>query len=125
MGLLDRMRGTGSQMVPFASAGWDPCPRFACPIDHSFKKDYGGNYATVASGAPQQIANHLQSVIEWAAYHQIARDRFSYPTAPAKKVLIYAWNEFDEGGWLCPTLASDHLSPNLERHQAIKALLHP
>jgi len=19
-------------------------------------------------------------------------------------VIIYAWNEFDEGGWLCPTL---------------------
>ncbi len=25
-------------------------------------------------------------------------------TCPAGAMLIYAWNEHDEGGWLCPTL---------------------
>jgi hypothetical protein len=41
---------------------------------------------------------------------------------PANAVIIYAWNENDEGGWLIPTLDPDG-TPNLERIGAARAAL--
>jgi hypothetical protein len=126
VGLLDRLRNTGSQLIPFASAGWDPSPRFDCKARGDICYDgYGGNLSTVTSGTPWKIGRHVRSVIEWTAYHGVPRDPIPYPTAPAQKVLIYAWDEFDEGGWLCPTLATNLLSPNLKRFEVLKALLRP
>jgi hypothetical protein len=37
-------------------------------------------------------------------------------------VLIYAWNEFDEGGWLCPTLSADG-APDTSRIEALGSVL--
>ena len=42
-----------------------------------------------------ELAEHLRTAIEWANAH---------PTlVPSRTLLIYAWNENDEGGWLVPT----------------------
>jgi hypothetical protein len=38
----------------------------------------------------------LQAALDWI--------KANPKSAEAKAVLIYAWNEFDEGGWLAPTL---------------------
>jgi hypothetical protein len=46
---------------------------------------------------PQALAAHLEKALQWCEDHPDA--------ARARAVLIYAWNEFDEGGWLCPTLS--------------------
>jgi hypothetical protein len=37
-------------------------------------------------------------------------------------VLVYAWNEHDEGGWLCPTLNPDGTA-NTERLLALATVL--
>ena len=43
--------------------------------------------------------------------------------AVANSIIIYAWNEHDEGfGAICPTLGSDG-NPNCERLNAIKEAL--
>ena len=45
----------------------------------------------------------------------------SHPTTcEAKTCLWYAWNEFDEGGWLCPTRGADG-KPDTMRIEAVKA----
>jgi hypothetical protein len=36
--------------------------------------------------------------------------------------MMFAWNEFEEGGWICPTYNSD-LSINTERVQAISTII--
>lgn len=66
------------EMVPICMAGWHTEPR-------------GGagryNYAL-----PWQLSDHVQNAIN-----------FSAANSPSKAVLLYAWNEHSEGGWLCPT----------------------
>jgi hypothetical protein len=41
---------------------------------------------------------------------------------PANSVIIYAWNEFDEGGWLCPTLGANG-KPDTSRIEAVGKIL--
>jgi hypothetical protein len=62
-----------------------------------------------------ELANHLADALDWTS-----RNRAS--AAPVNAVLIYAWNENDEGGWLVPTLNPDG-SVNAERLDAIAAKL--
>jgi hypothetical protein len=74
------------------TTGWDPRPRVEHPV----------SWTTVAADAwaqpatPAEIAAHLGRALAWTGQYPAAAD--------AQTVLIYAWNEFDEGGWLCPTL---------------------
>jgi hypothetical protein len=43
----------------------------------------------------------------------------SHPAAvPANTALIYAWNEYDEGGWLAPTYPDDR-----SRLEAVRRVL--
>ncbi len=46
---------------------------------------------------PAELAAHLEHALTWCRENPDASE--------AWVILIYAWNEFDEGGWLCPTLA--------------------
>ncbi len=63
-----------------------------------------GNLATASAGIEKfyrvptagELSQHLRHALEWVQTHAEA--------ALAKAVLIYAWNENDEGGWLVPTL---------------------
>jgi hypothetical protein len=83
------------QVVPTVSTGWDNRPRYDYPVswiaDYTPLKDNWVQQAT-----PAEIATHLGGAIRWGNTHP--------SNAPANTVLIYAWNEFDEGGWICPTL---------------------
>jgi hypothetical protein len=59
---------------------------------------------------PAEIADHLRHALDWTA---------AFPeSAEADAVLLYAWNESDEGGWLCPTL-----SEGTDRLDAIRRVL--
>ena len=76
------------------SSGWDPRPRIETPVPWH---DYGSPDCYYETPTPQELARHLRAGCEWVE---------RYPrTAEAKTLLIYAWNEFDEGGWLAPTLS--------------------
>jgi hypothetical protein len=86
-------KATGSQVVPILVAGWNPKPR----IDNisiwskHYHKDVYYNHAT-----PTELAAHIQTGLQWMLDNKSA--------AVAQCALVYAWNEHDEGGWLCPTL---------------------
>ena len=84
---------TGSQVVPVVNAGWNPKPR----IDNIsiwskyYPKDVYYNHAV-----PNELATHVETALQWLIQNRTA--------AVSQCALVYAWNEFDEGGWLCPTL---------------------
>jgi hypothetical protein len=88
----DHDRRAGIKVVPWVTTGWDPRPRVENPTPWvTYPENQWAEQAT-----PEEIASHLLNALQWAA---------RYPdVAEANVVLFYAWNEFDEGGWLCPTL---------------------
>lgn len=87
-------RGYQLPMIPLAMAGWDRRPRVQNPVPW---EHFGGTMDRYYErGTPEQVAAHLADAVAWVRAHTDA--------CPAQAVITYAWNEFDEGGWLCPTL---------------------
>jgi hypothetical protein len=89
-------KATGKKVIPIVSAGWDNRPRRADA--KRFEKVYGSppSGPWFAEPTPQELADSLRSAIQWMEENPT--------TAEANAVIIYAWNESDEGGWLVPTL---------------------
>ena len=87
---------TGAKVVPLAMTGWDRRPRVENPVFWEHNEGWGADMERFYQGAkPAEIGNHVRKAVEWTRAH---------PTcAEAQAVIIYAWNEHDEGGWLCPT----------------------
>ncbi len=89
----DDFKETGMPVVPLATAGWDMRPRVETPVPWVEGGDIKQYHETPT---PKELAAHIEKAVAWCREHPEA--------AEAQAVLIYAWNEFDEGGWLCPTL---------------------
>lgn len=84
------LAGAG-QCVPLVTTGWDNRPRWDNDVSWGPTPHSQWN----ATGTPQQIADHLAAAITFVAANPTA---CSEPDA----ILVYAWNEIDEGGWLVP-----------------------
>lgn len=86
------------KVVPTMMAGWDRRPRVENPVpwesDRAEEVDAFERY--YESPLPVELGAHVQGAISWVSNHPYA--------AAANTVLIYAWNEYDEGGWIAPTL---------------------
>jgi len=99
-------------IVPWICTGWNPRPRMESP------NPWSGYYseATICQDAsPADIKDFLISGIKWTVFNR--------NKAVANSIIIYAWNEHDEGfGAICPTLGTDG-TPNCERLNAIKEAL--
>ncbi|MCC4234466.1 glycoside hydrolase family 99-like domain-containing protein [Sphingobium soli] len=76
--------------APTIMTGWDRSPREMHPVFWEARRNYPG----INFGQPTRLefANHIKSGLAFAQNNS---------DTPA--VFIYAWNEFDEGGWLYPT----------------------
>lgn len=92
---------TGKSVVPWVTTGWDNRPRsnYAVPwCEVTAQNDCKANPMDFSAKAqPHEIAANLQAAINWTGNNQ--------QVAAANTVIMYAWNEFDEGGWLTPTHA--------------------
>jgi hypothetical protein len=87
----EQARSTGMQVVPWLSAGWDPRPRIETPTPWV---TYSNEYYLAPT--PEELSRHTAAGLAWTR---------TWPwSCPADVVLLYAWNEHDEGGWVCPTL---------------------
>ena len=77
----------GKAAVPTVMAGWDPRPRIERP-------PYWGASGTgwYSRATPEELGAHVGEAMEWSR------------AQASKATLIYAWNEYDEGGWIGPTL---------------------
>ena len=87
---------TGAKVVPPAMTGWDRRPRIENPVFWEHNEGWSADIERFYQAPkPVEIGNHVRKVVEWTRSH---------PTnAEAQVVIVYAWNEHDEGGWLCPT----------------------
>lgn len=90
----DAFKATGTPVVPLATAGWDMRPRVETPVPWVEGGDIEQYYE---APTPEELGAHLGKAVAWCREHPDA--------AEAQAILIYAWNEFDEGGWICPTLS--------------------
>lgn len=91
----DYRRATHGDLIPFIMAGWDGRPRLEDPLMSKWATNAGYNIS-YETGTPAEVAAHVVAGLEYARHH--ARN------TTANTVLAYAWNEFGEGGWLCPLL---------------------
>ena len=98
-----------NNMVPNVTTGWDNRPFHLNPT--SWYADPGPNN-WFQEATPSQIVTHVQDALTWVANNLSA--------AAANTVIIYAWNEFAEGGWISPTLTNYE---GAERLDAMASLL--
>ncbi|QXE90913.1 glycoside hydrolase family 99-like domain-containing protein [Geomonas subterranea] len=104
-GFWEACKALAKQTIPIVNAGWDNRPRRNST--EQARKLRGPWYVPPT---PAELARHLKSAIEW--------ERANPEYTEADAIIIYAWNESDEGGWLVPTLTEGDA-----RLQAIKSVL--
>ena len=88
----DVRASNGLPIIPHFSMGWNPTPR----IKHTVPwVTYPEGIYTPPATADELFAaaNRLKS---WTEEHR--------NLCPTGHVLTFAWNEFEEGAWICPTL---------------------
>lgn len=78
-------------------AGWHPHPRFKTPVSWMTVSENG--YAQYATS--EEIGEHYKRAKEFLS------DEKNFNSTKSNTCIIYAWNEHDEGGWLCPTIKVD------------------
>jgi hypothetical protein len=109
--------------VTFATSGWDTRPRIEHPMSWTTWVKAVPDPTPPAqqkplldavTASPAQLTQHLSEAVAWTAQNP--------DLTPANAVVVYAWNENDEGGWLIPT-RNDDGTPNLDRVKAAKAAL--
>jgi hypothetical protein len=98
-----------AQAIPLVSWGWDPRPRVDTPVP--WYQPGPEHYQTFT---PEQCALALKEALDFVRKR---RDR-----CEANTIIAYAWNEHDEGGWLCPTLGANG-KPDTRRVEAVGRLL--
>ena len=111
--------------ITFATAGWDTRPRDERPPpwckwikaeQDPTPPEQQKPLIDEVTAKPEQIAQHLREALQWTGAHRDLN--------PANCIIIYGWNENDEGGWLMPTLKADG-HPNEERINALAKVLRP
>jgi len=94
----EQCKATGMAVVPIAMSGWDRRPRVEHPVPwETYQQPGVGIEKYYETATPAELANHVDRAVRWTQANAAA--------CPARAVIIYAWNEHDEGGWLCPTLS--------------------
>ena len=88
---------TQFQFVPTVTYGWHTKPRYINPVTWmTVGENYWCDYATDI-----ELLNHLAYAMSYVQHPSVK------PYCEANTVIAYAWNEHDEGGWICPTLEVD------------------
>ena len=84
--------GRGLPIVPLFSTGWNPKPRILSPVPWTSYEN--GEFS---EAQPTEIADAFSAFLTAMQAAKISTEH----------ILTFAWNEFEEGGWLCPTLGQD------------------
>ena len=102
--------------VPLVTTGWDKQPRKDNPVLWEKGDSYHQQNVFPSAATPAEIAAHLQRALAFVQKNP--------GVCVANAIIIYAWNEHDEGGWLEPTWTANGRS-NTERLDAIARILKP
>lgn len=106
----------GVPYIPLVTTGWDKRPRKDNPVSWEVGHSYHQQAVFPATPTPQELAAHLSRALAFV--------RENAKVCPANAVVIYAWNEYDEGGWLAPTWRGEG-KVNGERLEAVRSVLRP
>jgi hypothetical protein len=87
------LASTGKPIVPIAMVGWDPRARLEQPGPYHITGD-PGRYFILPK--PPELAEHIHAATRYINDNP--------KTCPSKLLLIYSWDECDEGGGLIPTI---------------------
>lgn len=88
----EECRKTGKPFIPTVTVGWDYRPM---KLPRYPDRDPRNNWFTPAT--PDELTTHVRGAMDWV--------RANPGTCQANSVILYAWNEIAEGGWLVPTLS--------------------
>jgi len=88
---------TGEQIVPWVSMGWSAIPRYYNPVSWTT--------AGINSHVEYATDSEITTAVDYA-FDFLNTNKYKNATK-LNTMLIYAWNEHDEGGWICPTLEVD------------------
>jgi len=105
-----------TRYIPLVTSGWDKRPRQANLVPWEEGAEYRTQKVFPAQPTPAELAAHLRNAITFVNEHP--------EVCEARAIIIYAWNEYDEGGWIAPTRGADG-NPNTERLDAIRTVLEP
>lgn len=100
--------------VPMVTTGWDKWPRKDNHVSWEKGQAYHKQKVFPSRATPAEISAHLQNAISFVRKHP--------EICKANSIIIYAWNEYDEGGWLAPTRSPDG-TPDNSRLDAIQTVL--
>jgi len=90
-GRWDNTVANYKKLIPLVTTGWDPRPRNEHLVDWCENPPH----SWVQTPTIAEIDTHLTNAISFIKENSQACE--------ANTLLIYAWNENDEGGWLVPT----------------------
>ncbi|MBR2461047.1 MAG: hypothetical protein IKB34_07450 [Clostridia bacterium] len=90
----EKRRQYGIPVIPLLSAGWNPKPR----IDRPSPWVTYGDQPYAPAPTSEQMEAAARNFFKWID---------NTPEANTGYGVVFAWNEFEEGGYLCPTLSSD------------------
>jgi len=100
------------EIVPWVCTGWNTKPRME---SENPWKAYYSDATNCQDATANDIKEFLISAIDWTQSNK--------SKAIANTIIVYAWNEHDEGyGAICPTLGSD-TQPDTERLDSVKSAL--
>ena len=103
---------SGMPYIPTVSLGWSPEPRFINPVSWINVPD------NLWAQLPQadEINEHFLYALSYMSHPSVKK------LTEANTFLAYAWNEHDEGGWLCPTIAVDENGDQIYNSDGTKKL---
>ncbi len=99
---------TINKVVPWVTTGWDKRPRYESPVSWENCENFDTQYIQ------QPTLIELKNALEKAIQFQEKNGE--------ELILLYAWNEFDEGGFIEPTKTENGLI-NTDKLQAIKEVI--
>jgi len=104
----ENRRQAANHVIPLYTVGWDPSPRIDHPIPWYQYPD--ADYAALANR--DELLSGAKALTDWLQ-----------TTAKAQwpgHILTFAWNEFEEGAHICPTVGTDG-NPNCTRLEDFRA----
>lgn len=118
-------RNSQYAFIPFVTTGWDPRPVIeyyhglpkadSISVSQWYPKPAEDHYVQTATA--DEVAAHLKAGLDWVK----TNPKYSTPNT----VIIYAWNECSEGGFIIPVAETNTTAINYgtKRLDTIKAML--